>query len=331
MSDKLIRGLFHPLGHRFADHIRETHAMGLDLARPGELRHLPGIVVTGCGPSLGRYGVIDDIRMYARRGYGVMACKESAAVLRAKGIRVNFAVAADPKPDQIAKTPFDPETIYYFSSICHPTFLRHFLDLGAHIRIFHAAAPIFDPVYKTDAGMVTALWPGEPMILTMGGVSVASRALGLADALAPHRALVAAGVDFGWRPGSSYYAKGAVGAAGNWGPVFTDHGALDGVPWFSKHDQLVCAEHLAIAAIRQGPRMTVLGDSIARGFVRRHSDFLMRYGTCWGNVFKRVPDPIIPAGGAGTKHPPMPPEEIDVAIARGYPVPPEVMAERAEA
>lgn len=324
---KLTPGLFHPLAYRFAEYIRATHAMGFDLARPGELAHLPGIVVTGSGPSLGRYGVLDDIRTFVRNGYGVMACKGSAAVLRSKGIPVHFAVAADSKADQIAKTPFDPQTTYYFSSLCNPGFLQHFRSLGAKIRIFHTEAPIFDPVYKTDAELITALWPDANMIIATGGVSVASRALGLADALVTRRRrLVAAGMDFGWRAGSGYYARGVGSSAGNWGPVFTDHGALDGVPWFSKHDQLVCAEHLAISCIMQGERLTVLGDTIARGFLRRHSDFLMRYRTCWGQVFKRVADPVIPAGGASTKHPPVPAEDVEAALELGYEVPPDVLA-----
>lgn len=318
------KGLFHPLHHRFAEFVRHSHSTGLPVLRPdGAWAGIPGVIVTGTGPSLTRQGVLDDIRLHARRGWKVVACKESIAILKGRGIPVHYGVATDPKEDQIPKTMFSPEIEYLFGTIVHPTFLNHFRQLGAKVTLFHTHSGLEEDGLRPRLGespdqcLVRELW-GDNETITEGGVSVVSRTLGIA-AMRGARTIIAAGVDFGWRPGSSYYARGAKVTAGNHGPIWTDDGYLDGTPWFSKHDQLICAEHLARAVVNF-PGLTVLGDTIAKGLYRRFGLDIKAGRTCFGRCFKRVlvdPPPL----GAPLRPPPLSPEDAARARALGYDVP----------
>lgn len=319
----LVKGLFHPLQHRFAEFLRHTATLGLPVIRGGEFAATPGLIITGSGPSLARYGVLQDIRHAISKGFAVMACKESVRLLTERGIKVTYAVATDPKEDQIAKTAFYPHIHYLFGSICHPTFLQHFIDLNAKISIFHVRSGARDAEHMgeedPEAALLHSLWPGDIVVMD-GGVSVFSRAMGLGVAGGAQR-FIGAGCDFGWRQHSSYYAKGAREVAGNYGPIWCDNGMLDGVPWYSKHDQLVCAEHLAKAVLNLNGALTVLGDTVAKGLVRKFSRDILAGRPCWGHAFKRVPNATPPLLGAPINPTPFSEEAIAAAKALGFAYP----------
>lgn len=104
-----------------------------------------------------------------------------------------------------------------------------------------------------------------------GGFTVGNRCLSLCQYLGFPRVIMA-GFDFGWREGGQYYAQG-VSAQPLGGGYGTDHGEVDGRPWFTRVDLLASAVDVA-RRIKQGQNITVLGDSLAKSLSKRDEAFL---------------------------------------------------------
>jgi hypothetical protein len=104
-----------------------------------------------------------------------------------------------------------------------------------------------------------------------GGFTVANRALALANYMG-FEDIIMAGTDFGWRKkGGSHY--GNLVSVELVDPTYmTDGGAIDGVPWFTKPDQLASAVDVA-RKIKAG-EVSVLGDSLAIALSKHEDDFL---------------------------------------------------------
>lgn len=253
----------HPEVAHLGAHIAHAAGLGLPLAPAGRHQGRPGAVIVGLGPSLGERPVMARIAGLARRGWHVFAIKEAVRLLIEAGLPVHYAVNMDPGATEAARTPIVGNVTYCVASSCHPALFRHLAGGNASVWLFHSACG----------------WPGEVTLyrrlfaaadVMVGGYTVANRALSLARYLG-FRRLVLAGADFGWREGGGYYAPGVTAKPLGDG-VLSDHGRVDGRPWFTRPDLLASATH--VARLVKAGEVRVLGDSLAASLARRDAAFI---------------------------------------------------------
>lgn len=286
------------------------YAASLNLRHCEKDRHKgePCLIVS-TGPTIANKTVFRQIKKLAET-HSVIALKESAAYLRARGVDPKYSVSMDPGSDrQITRTPPDPDITYCVASSCHPKFFDHLINAGCEVNVFHSAcgqgAPTFEKGMLVDAGMDTqAVVEGEYVITTMneghefcpvvpfvkseieiygelfdgyadvmcGGFTVTNRALALAKYMG-FDPIVMAATDFGWRKkGGSHYCPEIVKVATHDDQYMTDHGDVDGTTWFTKPDQLASATDVA-KKIKAG-EVTVLGDTLPGALAKRDDDYL---------------------------------------------------------
>lgn len=257
-------------------HLAHNASLTVPSVVPGELSgKYPGACIVGMGPSLTKHSVISTLRKRARAGWYMIGCKEAIRLLHEHGIKPHAYVNIDPKPNQVGpKTPLMPVT-YYLSSCVHPEVVGHLMSHGRDIRFFHSACGVRGPAGEVEAELYRALMP-QCSFIAEGGHVILNRAVALADALGLSPLLVA-GADFGWRRGSSYYARGAQGVAGNRGSELTDDGKIDGQAWLSKGDLMRSAAMFAwlLKHPRPGLRISVIGDSMAVGLSKHPDEFIL--------------------------------------------------------
>lgn len=253
-----------PYQDKLADHIRACAARGLPMIQKGQHKDAKGAIVCGAGPSLLNFTVLQKVREKARQGWHIIACKEAIRLLREKHVRIDYSVSMDPRPEQVAKTHLDPSIVYCIASACHPALFDHVIGGGCRVQVFHNICGAKDPVTgETEFALYKRLFPSE--IAVGWGSSVANRAFGVAHVMQFPRVWLA-GVDFGWRAGKDYYARGGRAAPQDNGDDFCDDGKIDGRPWYSRADMLHSAVAMAEAA-RQGYVDKWLGDSLGKALI----------------------------------------------------------------
>lgn len=266
-----------PFQSLLPDHIRYSASLELGRVKQGMHAGSRGVIICGSGPSLLKFSVLDEIRKKARQGWTIVACKEAIRLLRDRKVPVHYSVSMDPTPWQVAKTHIDKDITYCIASSCHPELYRHVLDNRCHALVFHSACGArcewegLDELglYKKHHGTAATI---------MGGYTCANRALGLANFMGfPPSTTWLAGVDFGWRDTSEYYAKGAVGKAGNTvegrNLDMQDHGQVDGRNWNTRIDMLASAVDVA-KRFKRGQIGRWLGDSLGKSLAKREFAFI---------------------------------------------------------
>jgi Protein of unknown function DUF115 len=253
----------HPEVASLGDHIAHAASLGLPLVPAACHAGDKGAVIVGLGPSLRRGRVVDRIARFARQGWHVFAIKEAARLLAEAGVAVHYAVNMDPGVQEAGRTPILPGVTYCVASSCHPALFRHLHQGNARVWLFHSACG----------------WPGEVTLyrrlfaaadVMVGGYTVVNRALSLARYMGFPR-LALAGADFGWRGESGYYAPG-VAAKPLADGMLSDHGKVDGRPWFTRPDLLASAAH--VARLIKAGEVRVIGDSLAAALARRDAAFI---------------------------------------------------------
>jgi hypothetical protein len=265
-------------------------------------------VICSTGTSIKDPAVISKVKRLAKKGHIVFGLKETIPYLREKGIKVKYSVSMDPGGDrQIDRTPLDQNVIYCLASSCHPKLYDHIHGAGCRIQVFHSACGHGEETYKpgifTQAGANDfAIMPGVHTLKTLegdheftpivplvknelqlyeelfgnadtmcGGFTVTNRALALAKYMGFDK-IYLAGTDFGWREeGKSHYSD-LVSVKPIDGSYMTDHGKIDGTPWFTKPDQLASA--VDIAQKQKSGEIKVLGDSLAAALSKHDDAFL---------------------------------------------------------
>jgi hypothetical protein len=293
--------------NHLGDYIRAAAARGLPLIERDSHTEARGAVVCGLGGSLQKPSVLRQVRAKAKAGWRVFALKEAIGFLREKNIPVHYSVNMDPTTREVPRTPVHEGVTYCLASSCHPELYDSIISQGGDARVYHSACGYtkikFDPgfvmeltdqqksivlgnfVYATDdgcefcpvaVGVVDEVahyrelfGNGDTMC---GGFTVGNRAVALAHYMGfPH--ILAAGLDFGWRDGGTYYAEFC--KAEPLRDVFMhDDGKVDGRPWHTRPDLLASAVDLARKA-RRG-MVTIIGDSLAASLAKRDDEYLDR-------------------------------------------------------
>lgn len=264
--------LVNPVADQLLPNLLNCASLGLPFAEEGVYAGKHAII-TGSGPSLRKWTVIDRLRRLVRTGkYVVFGCKESIHVLREHKILVHHSVSIDPTPWQAndRKTPLIDGCHYLVATTCHPD-LFQWLS-GRRVSVFHSACGVHDPATgESEVDLYLRLFGHS--IVTSGGYTVVNRAMVLARFMGCNR-LVLAGCDFGSRKRSERYFAGAQGNAGNdTGPEITDDGLVDGKPWWCRHDQILSAADVALA-LKADTNIEMLGDSLAKSLARHSDDFI---------------------------------------------------------
>jgi len=291
-------------------HIKANAKLGLPMVLKGCHSDARGVVICGLGHSLTTPGVLRKIRAAQKKGWLIFGIKEAITFLIKKGIKVDYSVAMDPKPDQVAKTPIHKDVIYCMASSCHPVLYKHLMDNDCEIRIFHSACGAtdefmapgfvldltptqtcifasqiemrtddgldFSPVctaQRDEVGMYHELFGDGTTV--QGGFTVANRALGLAELMGIHP-IVLAGCDFGWRDGRSYYPSYSNGKPLD-NVFLNDHGKIDGKNWHARADMVASA--VEVAKLVQDGRVKVWGDSLAASCAKWPRDKLVEICT----------------------------------------------------
>ena len=298
-----------PESGNLGKHIAAAAARGLPMIEKNCLAAARGAVVCGLGPSLQRPDVLAKVRGYAKRGWIVFGLKEALGFLADQGIRPKFSANMDPTVHEVGRTPVLDGVTYCLASSCHPDLYDHVLGQGGVVNVFHSACGYVET--KCDAGFVIDLGADQqavvlgeygltttegyefsPIVIarfdevavyrrqfpnadTMcGGFTVGNRAVALAKYMGIER-IVVAGLDFGWRDGSDYYAE-FCRAAPLRDVLMHDDGKVDGRPWHTRPDLLASAKDIAIR-IKAG-EVVVLGDSLAAALAKHDDDYIQ--GIC---------------------------------------------------
>lgn len=257
--------LVNPYAHSLMANITYAAKRGLPMVAKGDRSGIA--VVCGTGPTLLEPANLAKVRKLVAEGATVYAVKDGVRVLREHGVRCDFSVAIDPCYLQILKTPVHTDVTYCLASSCHPALYSHVLGHGARVEVFHSICGVEDE----------DLWYHRLFGTTdkaTGGYTVANRAAWLA-LYRGHSTVYVAGVPFGWRQGSAYYAAGVQGKAGNLGSVYTADARLDGRAWHTKLDMLASAFDLHFL-IRRG-KVRMIGESIAQSMARKPLDFVKEH------------------------------------------------------
>lgn len=266
-----------PFQDKLHEHVRYSASLELGRVRKDMHKGSRGAIICGSGPSLLKFSTLEEIRKKARQGWTIIACKESIRLLRERKVTVHYSVSMDPTPWQVDKTYLDPEITYCIASSCHPNLYRHVLDARCHALVFHSACGAKCPETGLDEIGLYRRYHGY-IATVMGGYTCVNRATALASYMGfPPSMTWLAGADFGWRDESTYYAKGAVGKAGNVtaGKNFDmqDHGQVDGRNWNTRIDMLASAVDLA-KRLKTGQIGKWLGDSLGKSLAKRDMAFI---------------------------------------------------------
>ncbi len=253
---------------KLPEHIASAAARGLPVVEFGRHSGARGAVVCGSGPSLLKPAVLRELREYQRKKWVFIACKESIRLLSERGFDLTYSVSMDPAEHQVEKTKLVEGITYLLAVSCNPVLFDHCLSAGNNVELFMSACGARDEERgMCEVDLYRHYWPDMDLPVMEGGYNVLNRAVVLAFWLGFRRVVVAGG-DFGARdPERAYYAPGAQGKAGNEGAWLTDHGKLDGTPWFTKADLMASAGHLALQ-IKAGAPVKVLGDSVTNALLR---------------------------------------------------------------
>lgn len=97
-------------------------------------------VIVGGGPSLERY--VEEIRWRTTfPGQLVFALNRAAHYLFDAGIRADFQVIMDARPENVAFANAKWAKMHILSSTCHPGVFDRLLDAGANVSVFHPFMP----------------------------------------------------------------------------------------------------------------------------------------------------------------------------------------------
>lgn len=249
------------------DHITLNSTRKLPLIKRGMHEGARGAVVCGSGPSLMKPATLRVIREKIKAGWHIFTCNEATKLLRAAGLKVDYSVTMDPGTLVIERTFLDHSVTYCLASSCHPKLFEHVIGGGCKAMVYHSACGWANEVrmYKLLYGC------GDTMI---GGFTVVNRAFALSDYMGFPR-IVLAGADFGWRPDSSYYAKGAV-APPLTDSYMSDDAKVDGKPWHTRPDLLASA--ITVARLIKNRQVVVVGDSLAASLAKRDDAFINEVG-----------------------------------------------------
>ncbi len=291
-------------------HAARLCADGIEMVEKGRHADAPGAVIASTGPTIENSKVLARIRILVeRRGWTLIALKESIAYLHDIGLPVSYSVSMDPgAARQITRTPIRPGVTYCLASSCNPDLYSHLIDNGARVEIFHSACgyaepamepgamiPLGDkdqfalmngemeltvqgggqvcpviPVYLGEVEVYDKLFPIHEVMC--GGFAVVNRAWALAQYLGFPKTVLA-GADFGWRDADadSHYASFVTV-----GPIskdfMKDGGNVDGREWYTRPDQLASAAAIAKGVLNGD--VEVLGDSLAASLAKRGRAFV---------------------------------------------------------
>ena len=243
---------------------------------PPGIHHDQKCVIVSPGPSVTRFDVIEKIRRLAKNGAVVFGIKEGLKLLVERKIQPRYAVQIDAGHNQIKKTPIVKGVTYCLATTVHPVVFLHLLDGGCPLYVFNSAADAKNAV-ENEHQLYTRHfrklgWDGWGAI---GGYDVTSRAVAVAIRMGFSKIWVA-GADYGFRPGSSYYAKGCTEKAGNSKIEVTDNGYIDGPkrPWITRPDLLGSAVHMG--RLCKLGKIHILGDSMAKSLSTHDEEFWKR-------------------------------------------------------
>lgn len=287
-------------------HLYSCASRGLPMVEKD--RHLgENALICSTGPSIMDDAVMEQVKRFADDGFVVFGLKESIPYLRDRGVDVAYSVSMDPGGDrQVQRTPIDTSVTYCVASSCHPKLFDHLLSNGCRVEVFHSACGYSEPscekgfmvnLSKDQCAVIqgeyemldTEAVPFCPIVPTLegevevyqrlfnngdamqGGFTVTNRTIALTKYFGFERT-VCAGTDFGWRDaGGCHYSKLVHVPALDDNPM-CDSGVVDGVPWFTRPDQLASAVDVA-RKVKKG-EVEIIGDSLALALSRKDDDFL---------------------------------------------------------
>jgi hypothetical protein len=125
---------------------------------PRRARNLPTIgeqaIVCGGGPSL--EDSLETIRQLKAGGAKIFALNNSAQFLVGKGIKPDYQILLDPRPQNVAfiDEPWAHELL--IASQCHPSLFEQAAKIGYRTTLWHPAIPGIDEhINKKDAIKIT--------------------------------------------------------------------------------------------------------------------------------------------------------------------------------
>jgi hypothetical protein len=271
----------------------------------------PGAVLASTGPSIENQRVLNRIRVLVeRRGYTLMALKESIGFLSDMGLPVTYTASMDPGGErQVTRTPLRDGVTYCLASSCHPDLYDHVQSApNAKVEVFHSACGYTEPLIErgaiipiTDGGEVYCIHQHDLVLKTnegldicpilhalngeveiyerefgtrdvmCGGFALVNRALALLQYMGFSKVVIA-GADFGWRDKNhdTHYAS-FVEVGPVDGGYMQDEGRVDGKVWHTRPDQLASAAD--IAKKKLDGQVEIVGDSLAASLAKRGRAF----------------------------------------------------------
>lgn len=232
------------------------------------------VAICGAGPSLAdaRISGVDD----------VWACNSALPFLLARGTRVTAAVGIDQTVGLIRDWSDAPDVPYFVASSCDPSTIAHLLSHGRTVRFLHN----FVGCDEREWDLYNETWPG-PMIVLGEGLSVTSRAIGLAQWMGYERIDIY-GADCAFGPDDVTHANGEIATEAYRNPLIMS-GEIDGRVYRTRPDMLMDAVHLVRRVRAAEGRIRLLGDTLPVALLGKSDAFL-------DEVCRRVmPGDAIPA------------------------------------